>query len=108
MSASGRKIAHECQRAARDDRVTESVLDIRVIPGAKKTAAGGERDGALLVRLAARPVEGAANAALVDFLASALDLPRRSIRIVGGERSRRKRVAIAGMTAEQVRDILGR
>jgi uncharacterized protein (TIGR00251 family) len=88
--------------------VTDASLDIRVIPRAHKTELAGERDGALLVRLAAPPVEGAANAALIDFLASALDLPRRSIRIVGGERSRRKRVAIAGMTPEQVRAILSR
>jgi uncharacterized protein (TIGR00251 family) len=88
--------------------VTDAVLDIHVIPRARKTAADGERDGALLIRLAAPPVEGAANAALVDFLASALDLPRRSVRIVSGERSRRKRVAIAGMTAERVRAILRR
>ena len=79
-----------------------------MIPRAGRTEFAGERDGALLVRLAAPPVEGAANAALVDFLATALDLPRRSIRIVSGERSRRKRVAIAGMTAEQVRAILSR
>ena len=83
-------------------------LDIRVIPRASKTELAGERDGALLVRLAAPPVEGAANAALIEFLASALDLPRRSIRIVSGEHSRRKRVAIAGMTTEQVRAILKR
>ena len=86
----------------------DAVLDIRVIPRSHKTEAAGERDGALLVRLAAPPVEGAANAALVDFLASALDLPRRDVRIVGGERSRRKRVAIAGMTADEVRAILRR
>lgn len=86
----------------------DTVLDIRVIPRARKTELAGERDGALLVRLAAPPVEGAANAALVDFLAAALHLPRRSIRIVSGERNRRKRVAINGMTAEQVRDILKR
>lgn len=79
-----------------------------MIPRARQTEFAGERDGALLVRLAAPPVEGAANAALVDFLAAALDLPRRSIRIVSGERSRHKRVAIAGMTAEQVRAILSR
>jgi len=88
--------------------VTEAVLDIHVIPRAHKTAVAGERGGALLVRLAASPVEGAANAALVEFLAAALDLPRRNIRLLSGERSRRKRVAIAGMTAEQVRDILRR
>jgi len=83
-------------------------VNIRVIPRAHKTGLAGERDGALLVRLAAAPVEGAANAALIDFLADKLDLPRRNIRIVAGERSRQKRVAIAGMTAEQVRDILSR
>ena len=88
--------------------MTGASLDIRVIPRASKTELAGERDGALLVRLAAPPVEGAANAALIEFLASALDLPRRSIRIVSGERSRRKRVAIAGMTTEQVRAILKR
>ena len=88
--------------------MTDASLDIRVIPRAHKTELAGERDGALLVRLAAPPVEGAANAALIDFLASTLNLPRRSIRIVGGEHSRRKRVAIAGMTPEQVRAILSR
>jgi len=83
-------------------------VNIRVIPRAHKTGLAGERDGALLVRLAAAPVDGAANAALVEFLADALGLPRRNIRIVAGARSRQKRVAIAGMTAEQVRDILSR
>ena len=85
-----------------------TVFDVRVIPRARKTEYAGERDGALLVRLAAPPVEGAANGALIDFLAATLGLPRRAIQIVSGERSRRKRVAIAGMTAEQVRAILGR
>jgi uncharacterized protein (TIGR00251 family) len=84
-----------------------TVVDVRVIPRARKTEYAGERDGALLVRLAAPPVEGAANDALVEFLAAALGLPRRAVRIVSGERSRRKRVAIDGMTPEQVRAILG-
>lgn len=86
----------------------DAALKIRVIPRARKTEFAGERDGALLVRLAAPPVDGAANAALVDFLAAALALPRRSIHIVSGERSRHKRVAVAGMTAAQVRAILSR
>jgi uncharacterized protein (TIGR00251 family) len=87
--------------------VTDTTLDIRVIPRARKTEVAGEFDGALLVRLAAPPVEGAANDALIEFLSAALRLPRRDIRIVSGERSRRKRVAIAGMTPAQVRAILG-
>jgi uncharacterized protein (TIGR00251 family) len=72
-------------------------LDIRVIPRAPRTRVDGMRGGAILIRLAAPPVDGAANAALIAFLATALDLPRRNIRIVSGEKSRDKRVAIAGI-----------
>ena len=64
------------------------------------------RDGALLVRLAAPPVEGAANDALIAFLADRLRVPRRSVQIVGGERGRQKRVAVAGVTADHVRSRL--
>jgi hypothetical protein len=82
------------------------VVDVRVIPRAKKTQIAGERDGALLIRLAAPPVGGAANAALIEFLAATLDLPRRSIRIVNGETTRHKRVAISGLSADIVRQRL--
>jgi len=78
-------------------------LNVRVIPRAKKTELSGERDGALVVRVAAPPVEGAANEAVIDFLAHALGVPKRAVRIVSGERSRTKRVAIAGVTEAQIR-----
>jgi uncharacterized protein YggU (UPF0235/DUF167 family) len=55
------------------------------------------------VRIAEPPVEGAANDALIAYLADLFHIPKRSIRIVSGERGRRKRVALAGVTAEQVR-----
>jgi len=55
------------------------------------------RGDAVLIRLAAPPVEGAANDALIAFLSDALDLPRRNITIVSGEKSRGKRVRIEGM-----------
>jgi hypothetical protein len=57
------------------------------------------RQGALLVRLGAAPVDGAANDALVRLLAESLDVPRRAVRLVSGERARQKRVRIAGLTA---------
>ncbi len=88
--------------------MNDVVIDVRVIPRAKKTEIGGEREGAIVVRLAAPPVEGAANDALVEYLAGMLEVPRRNIRILSGERGRRKRVAIAGVTADKVRDILRR
>lgn len=87
--------------------MTDVVIDVRVIPRAKKTAMGGVRDGAVVVRLAAPPVDGAANEALIEFLAATLALPRKSIRIISGERARLKRVAIAGATAETVHARLG-
>ena len=74
-----------------------TLLDIRVIPRAPRSAVAGVRDGALLVRLAAAPVDGEANDALLMLLARALDVPRRDLAIVAGERSRRKRIAVAGL-----------
>jgi uncharacterized protein len=79
-------------------------IDARVIPRSKKNRIDGERDGSLLVRLAAAPVEDAANDALVSFLADLLDVPRRAVRIVSGRQSRRKRVAVDGVTVAFARD----
>jgi uncharacterized protein (TIGR00251 family) len=77
--------------------MSSAVLDIRVIPRAPRTRVDGTRGGAILIRLAAPPVDGAANDALVAFLAETLALPRRQIRILSGEKSRDKRVAIEGL-----------
>ena len=73
------------------------LIDVRVVPRAGKSGLAGMRDGALLVRLAAAPVDGAANAELIAVLAAALHLPKRSIHIVSGERSRTKRIRIDSM-----------
>lgn len=73
-----------------------------MIPRAGRTAIGGMRGDALLVRLAAAPVDGAANDALISLLAGAFGCARRSLTIVAGERSRDKRIAIDGMTRAEV------
>ena len=78
-------------------------LDVRVIPRARRTEISGIRDNALLVRLAAPPVEGAANDALIELLAATCRVPRRAIRLVSGESSRHKRIAIDGATPDQIR-----
>jgi uncharacterized protein (TIGR00251 family) len=80
-----------------------ALIDLKVIPRAGQTALAGTRDNALLVRLAAPPVEGAANAALIEFLAGVLHIPKRDIEIVAGEKSRSKRVKVWGLDAAQVR-----
>jgi uncharacterized protein len=76
------------------------VIDIRVVPRARRNAIDGMRAGSYLIRLAAPPVDGAANEALIAFLAEVLDVPRRSIAIVSGQTSRDKRVRVAGIDLE--------
>jgi uncharacterized protein len=78
-------------------------INVRVIPRAGRAGIAGTRDNALLVRLRAPPVEGAANDELVEVLAKAFAVPKRAVTIVAGERSRAKRVVITGITAEDVR-----
>jgi uncharacterized protein (TIGR00251 family) len=80
-----------------------ATIDIRVIPRATRTRVDGERAGAILIRLAAPPVDGAANDALVAFLVEMLDIPRRNITIVAGEKSRNKRVRIDALDTDTVR-----
>jgi len=79
-------------------------IAVRVIPRARKTALAGIRDNAALVRLAAPPVEGAANDALREFFAGLFDVPQRAVRITAGQHSRHKRVAIDGVTVATARD----
>ncbi|MBI2186338.1 MAG: DUF167 domain-containing protein [Acidobacteria bacterium] len=78
------------------------IVSVRVIPRAGRSGLAGTRDGALLVRLTAPPVEGAANAELVEVLAKALGVPKRAVAIVSGERGRLKRVRVDGVTADMV------
>jgi uncharacterized protein len=73
-------------------------LVVRVVPRAGRTTIAGVRSGALTVRLAAAPVDGRANDALVALLAETFDLPRRAITILSGHASRDKRIALAGLS----------
>jgi hypothetical protein len=72
------------------------------VPRAGRTSFAGRRGDAIVVRLAAAPVDGAANDALIAFLATALGCPRRSISIVAGEKSRDKRLRIEGLTTAEL------
>ena len=83
------------------------LIDVRVIPRASRAGIAGTRDGALLVRLTAPPVEGAANAELVAVMAKTLGVPKRAVTIVAGERARQKRVGIAGVSVDEAQRKLG-
>ena len=69
-----------------------------MIPRSGKPGPAGLRDDAYLIRLNAPPVEGAANAEVIDLLSDLLHVPKRNITIVSGERSRTKRVRIIGVS----------
>jgi uncharacterized protein len=71
-------------------------LDLHVQPGAARSEFAGEHGDRLKVRLAARAVDGKANEALIEFLASHYGVPKRNVRIVSGLKSRQKRVEIDG------------
>jgi uncharacterized protein (TIGR00251 family) len=77
-------------------------FEVRVQPRASRSEIVGEQEGALRVRLAAAPVDGAANDALIELLADLLNIPKRDIRIVTGITSKRKVIEAEGVTAEQV------
>ncbi len=79
-------------------------ITIRVRPGSARTAAGGEHDGALVVRVTARAVDGQATAAALAAVADAFGVRRRDVTLVTGATSRTKIVEVAG--ADQ--DVLAR
>lgn len=72
-----------------------ATLTLHIQPGAKKTEVAGVHGDALKLRLAAPPVDGKANAALLAFLAERLDLPKSALTLKSGQASRRKVVEIA-------------
>lgn len=85
-----------------------ATIPVRAVPRAGRTALDGTSEGALRVRLAAPPVEGAANQALLAFLADTLGLPKRDLTVTGGGRGRRKLVHARGLTPDEVRQRLAR
>ena len=82
-------------------------LRVRVQPRASRDALSGEREGALVVRLTAPPVEGAANEALARLLGKTLGVAPSAVRVVSGAAGRNKLVSVAGLDAATARARLG-
>jgi len=82
-------------------------LDVRVIPRASRDEVAGTRDGRLLVRVTAPPLDGRANAAVCALLARAAGVPKGAVCVVRGEASRDKQVRIDGVDEADVRARLG-
>ena len=84
------------------DTPNGAVLNLRIIPRAHKNAIQGEHGDALKIRLCAPPVDGAANASLVEFLSDTLSLPRARIQLLSGKTSRTKRILLAGCSSSDI------
>jgi uncharacterized protein (TIGR00251 family) len=82
------------RREEGDGAALALVLTLHVQPGAKRTEVAGVHGEALKIRLAAPPVDGKANAALLRYLADAFGVPQRAVTLVRGETSRQKTVRI--------------
>jgi uncharacterized protein (TIGR00251 family) len=82
-------------------------LTLRVQPRASRTEIAAFTPEAIRIRLMAPPVDGAANEALIDFLAESLEVPRRSITLRSGHTGRNKVVTIRGISADRVATSLG-
>lgn len=82
------------------------VLTLHIQPGAKKTEIVGLHGEALKLRLAAPPVDGKANAALLEFLARKVGASRSALELVSGQTSRTKRVRIEGFAADELQALL--
>ncbi len=77
-------------------------LNVRVVPRSSRNQISGVEGGALKIKLTAPPVEGAANAALIQFIAEWLSVRKSAVSIISGDKARQKIVRVEGVSREQV------
>ena len=82
-------------------------LSVLVQPRASRTKVVGEHDGRLKIALSAPPVDGEANAALIEFLSDELGTKKSAVELIEGDTSRRKRVRVAGVELDAVLKLVG-
>jgi hypothetical protein len=82
------------------------VLNIRVVPRASRSEIVGLHDGALKIRIAAPPVDGAANAELIKILANTFNVAKSNVEIISGVASKTKQCRIRGITSSQIEAVL--
>ena len=103
VSSSNSNAGQQLDIVARDGCV---VFQVRVQPRASRDEVAGFIDGALKLRIRAPAIENRANEAVCEYLAKLLKTPKSAVRILGGERSRVKRVEIRGVQSQQVLALL--
>lgn len=83
------------------------MLTLHVQPGAKRTEFAGLHGDALKIRLAAPPVDGKANEALIKFVAETLKLPKSAVNLKSGQTSRRKVLEVSGSSQAAIAQLAG-
>ncbi len=89
------------------EKNNEIIFSARIIPRASKSEIVGEHDHALKVRIAAPPVDGAANAELIKLLAKTFGVSKSQVEILGGQTSKIKQIKITDLTAEKFLQVIG-
>lgn len=82
---------------------SESILTIYLQPGAKKSVLAGMHNGNVKIKVNSPPVDGKANEALIQFLSDFLDIPKSSIELIAGQKSRIKKLKIVGITDDIIK-----
>jgi uncharacterized protein (TIGR00251 family) len=82
------------------------VFDVRVVPRSSRSEIVGEHDGALKVRIASPPVDGAANAELIKLLAKKFGVAKSDVEIIAGESSKSKRIKIANLSQSRFEEVI--
>ena len=82
------------------------MITVRVIPRSSRSEIVGEIDGVVKVRLSSPPVDGAANAELIQLISKKLGVSKSAVEIITGETSKTKRLRISGVTGQKLRDRL--
>ncbi len=83
------------------------IFNVRVVPRASKSEIVGDLDGALKIRIASPPVDGAANAELIKVLSKKLNVAKNAVEIVGGQTSKQKQIRISGINHADFLNLIG-
>lgn len=81
------------------------IFNVRIVPRASKSEIVGEHDGALKIRIASPPVDGAANAELIKLLAKTLGVSKSEVEIIGGQTSKTKQIKVLNVKIEKFHKI---
>jgi len=83
-----------------------TTIDVLVQPRASRVKIGPRHDGRIKIAVTAPPVDGEANAAVIELLAKSLRIPKSAVEVIAGESSRRKTIRITGVTEAQIEALL--